>query len=233
MQRAQASPPIERTYHMKEITKTSRLAGNLEKIFSKLNASFFNGELPTPVITIQSTPKAYGHYTKYNAWNVKGEDRREINIGAGTLDRPIEYTVATMLHEMCHMYNDLILKEQDTSRSGTYHNKVFKAAAESHGLICNHTEKYGWSNTSAEISDTLIDWILSNDVAEIMLNRNEGYGIRITGGAHTANGGAVEVPGKPKNNSRRYHCPSCGMIVRATRAVNVGCWDCMIQMVEG
>lgn len=39
---------------MKEIVKTSRLAGQLEKLFSKLNADFFNGELETPVITIQS-----------------------------------------------------------------------------------------------------------------------------------------------------------------------------------
>ncbi len=218
---------------MKEITKTSRLAGNLEKLFSKLNTDFFCGELPAPIITIQSTPKAYGHYTKYDAWNVKGESRREINIGAGTLDRPIEYTAATMLHEMCHMYNDLILHVQDTSRAGTYHNKAFKLAAETHGLICKHTDKYGWSNTSSELSDALIAWIIDSEIAEIMLNRNEGYGIRITGGAHTSNTGAAATPGKPKGNSYRYHCPQCGMIVRATKLVNVGCWDCMIQMVQG
>lgn len=104
---------------MKEIVKTSRLAGQLEKLFNRLNADFFDGVLETPVITIQSTPRAYGHYSTYNAWNVKGEGRREINIGAGTLDRPIEYTVATMLHEMCHMFNDTVLHVQDCSRGGT------------------------------------------------------------------------------------------------------------------
>lgn len=52
---------------MKEIVKTSRLAGQLEKLFNKLNADFFNGELETPVITIQSTPRAYGHYSTYDA----------------------------------------------------------------------------------------------------------------------------------------------------------------------
>ena len=78
---------------MKEIVKTSRLAGSLEKIFRMVNADLFNNELAEPVITIQSTPRAYGSYTLYNAWNVKGEGRREINIGAGTLDRPIELTI--------------------------------------------------------------------------------------------------------------------------------------------
>ena len=72
---------------MKEITKTSRLAGQLEKLYRLLNESFFDSVLEMPVITIQSTPRAYGHYTLFDAWNVKGEGRKEINVGAGTLDR--------------------------------------------------------------------------------------------------------------------------------------------------
>lgn len=50
---------------MKEITKTSRLAGQLEKLFAMLNHDFFHDELETPILTIQSTMRAYGHYTLY------------------------------------------------------------------------------------------------------------------------------------------------------------------------
>lgn len=214
---------------MKEITKTSRLAGQLEKLFNLINADFFGGELEQPVITIQSTPRAYGHYTAYEAWNVKGESRREINIGAGTLDRDIEYTVATLIHEMCHMYADTVLHEKDTSNNGVYHNKVFRRLAEAHGLVCTRSERYGWSHTAP--SDTLIEWILDNNIAEIRLNRNESYGIRVTGG-NAANAGALPR-GTAKGNSRRYHCPACGTIIRATRAVNVICGDCMRPMIEG
>lgn len=219
---------------MKEIIKTSRLAGQLEKLFNKLNADFFSGELETPVITIQSTPRAYGHYSTYDAWNVKGEGRREINIGAGTLDRPIEYTAATMLHEMCHMYNDTVLHVQDCSRGGTYHNKQFKLTAEAHGLICSKSDRYGWSNTSAEISDTLIEWILNNNIQEIQLNRNESSGIRISGGSKTANGtDGMGDSEKPKaKGSRKYICPCCGTIIRATREVNVICGDCNVKFEQ-
>lgn len=98
---------------MKEIVKTSRLAGQLEKLFRLLNTDWFNGELETPVITIQSTPRAYGHYSLAPLWEVKNGVKHEINIGAGTLDRPIEDVVATLLHEMCHMYNDTVLSVQD------------------------------------------------------------------------------------------------------------------------
>ena len=48
---------------MKETVKTSRTAGYLEKIFRALNVKYFNGELEEPIITIQSTPRAYGHVT--------------------------------------------------------------------------------------------------------------------------------------------------------------------------
>ena len=102
---------------MKEISKYSRLAMYLEKLYDKLNHDFFEDSLERPVITVQSTARAYGHYTLYDAWSIKGEGYRELNIGAGTLDRPIENVLATLLHEMCHQYNDIVLNYR-TVREG-------------------------------------------------------------------------------------------------------------------
>lgn len=89
---------------MKQLTNYKRATGYLDKIFKLLNAEYFDGELPTVVITIQSTPKAYGHFTTYDAWHSQDDTFKEINIGAGTLDRPIENVVSTLLHEMVHEY---------------------------------------------------------------------------------------------------------------------------------
>ena len=44
---------------MKEITKTSRLAGQLEKLFRMLNNDMFGGQLEQPIITIQSSARSY------------------------------------------------------------------------------------------------------------------------------------------------------------------------------
>ena len=71
----------------------------------------------------------------------------EINIGAGTLSRPIEEVAATLLHEMVHYYNH-VKGVQDCSRGNTYHNRKFRDAATAHGLIVDHHEKYGWTITS-------------------------------------------------------------------------------------
>lgn len=113
-------------------------------------------------------------------------------------------------------------------------HKQFKQTAEAHGLICTKSDRYGWSNTSAEISDTLIEWLLKNNIQEIRLNRNEGSGIRIAGGSKTANGAEdADAPEKPKaKGSRKYVCPCCGTIIRATREVNVICGDCGIKFEQ-
>jgi hypothetical protein len=92
---------------MKNLTKYNRVAGYLNRVYDLLNADYFQGTLQRPVITIQSTPKAYGHYTLYDAWSVGENGTREINIGAGTLARPIENVISTLLHEMVHQYCDM------------------------------------------------------------------------------------------------------------------------------
>ena len=126
---------------MKELTSYNRVAGYLNKIFDLLNDAYFENTLSRPTITIQSTPKAYGHFTlRDDAWVSKNGASHEINIGAGTLARPIENVAATLLHEMCHYWN-YENGVQDCSRGGTYHNRRFKETAESHGLTVEHDSK--------------------------------------------------------------------------------------------
>lgn len=100
----------------------------LENLFSKFNARFFADKLEKPVITVSPdhTRGAYGWCTGWKAWKA-GEDEGhyEINLCAEYLNRPFEETCGTLIHEMVHLQN-LQDGVQDTSRSGTYHNKKFK-----------------------------------------------------------------------------------------------------------
>lgn len=216
----------------KQITSMTRLTGQLERMFKSLNESFYDGQLDMPIITVTPTARAYAHYTPWNAWESKGEHKREINISSAYLDRPLEYICGSLLHEMAHMYNDTILEVSDTSRVGTYHSKVFKQAAESHGLICTRTEKYGWSDTSTSLSDELIEWVLLHDeFREIELCRTIPGFAAIGVGSKTADGSAP-VTTATRKNSRRFVCPKCGMIARTTRAARLICGDCMEVMEE-
>lgn len=211
---------------MKQLTSYNRAAGYLNKIFDLLNAEYFENALSRPTITIQSTPRAYGHFSlREDAWVSTLGATHEINIGAGTLARPIEDVAATLLHEMVHYYN-YEQGIQDCSRGNTYHNRKFKAAAEAHGLIVTHSDKYGWAHTSP--ADSLLDLILENGLTDILINRNEFAGLRVTG-TGTHDGSGVDTPAR-RSSTRKYICPCCGNSVRATKVVNIACLDCDVQM---
>ena len=213
---------------MKQMTSYNRVAGYLNKIFDLLNEEFFESALSRPTITIQSTPRAYGHFSlREDTWVSKLGGTHEINIGAGTLARPIEEVAATLLHEMVHYWN-YEQGIQDCSRGNTYHNRRFKEAAETHGLLVEHSDKYGWSHTSP--AEALLEFVIENDLTDILINRNEFSGFQI-GGTGTHSGTAVPTTPK-KSSSRKYICPCCGMSVRATKVVNIGCLDCGARMIE-
>lgn len=198
---------------MKEIVKTSQLTAQLEQLFDALNAELFDGKLERPIITVQKSPHAYGHFTIGRVWQVDCGRKNEINIGAGTLDRPIEDIVATLVHEMVHMYNYTVLNIPDCSgSSNNYHNKAFKQAAEARGLICTRMRNYGWAQTAP--AQVLLDWIAVNDIQPIKLNRRP---------LDTAGG---------KSHSRRYVCPKCGQIARTTKPSSLICGLCHETMTE-
>lgn len=87
----------------KPFTKMSRAISSLEHIYNNLNADFFDGELPTPILTVQSKPGTMGHCTTAKVWKRKEDSAYELNIAAEVLNYPIEETLDTLLHEMVHL----------------------------------------------------------------------------------------------------------------------------------
>ncbi len=216
---------------MKQTVKTSRTAGYLEKIFRALNNDSFGGELEEPIITIQSTPGAYGHVTVAKTWKRKDDWRHELNIAAEWLERPIESVVATMIHEMVHLYN-IQHEVQDCSRGGSYHNKKFKEEAEKHMIAVEKDERYGWTVTSP--TDDLLEYIMAKGWEDIDMGKGL-YGLLGgSGGAGAAGTAGKPVKGpeggeNPKGNSRRYKCPCCGAIVRTTKDLHIICGKCSVD----
>ena len=185
----------------------------LENAYVALNNKFFGGQLPPVIITIQSSPRAYGHYTTWeNTWVGEGQGFHEINIGAETLDRDASEVLATLSHEMCHHYC-AVNNIKDTSRGGTYHNKTFKEVAEGTGaILVDYDPRIGYSPTRP--TDALIAFIEEQGWTGVNLSRQSILGLPGGKGRGRSNG------------VRKYVCPECGCSVRATKAVNIGCLDC-------
>ncbi|MDE6597288.1 MAG: SprT-like domain-containing protein [Clostridia bacterium] len=189
----------------------------LERLFDYCNEKLFESELEKPVITVQldSKNKTNGWFTAAKVWKENDTDdgAHEINITAQQLNRPIRQIAETMIHEMCHYYAE-VHNMQDTSRSGTYHNKLFKQIAEKHGLKVECVKTIGWSHTElTSATDVLITSFVEHN-PETIIYRTPVF-----------TGQIVKT-----SSTRKYVCPCCGSSVRATKQVNIMCLDCKKAM---
>ena len=216
----------------------------LGRLYDYCNAKLFGGELIKPVITVQldAKNKTNGWWSVQKVWKWRervpancadcdenGEDcakysecfqfedceEHELNMTAQSLNRPINEIAATLIHEMCHQYaqaNNM----QDTSRSGNYHNKLFKTIAEKHGLHVECMQTIGWSHTTLtdEMVSMIGEFVKDNPPAVI-------YRMPVFAGQRVKT-----------SSTRKYICPDCGQTVRATKSVNIMCADCMTYMRE-
>lgn len=92
---AEVSETAEPEVNHDEPMKMSDVVTKLESLFDILNRVYFDNALPKPVITVQSTPKAYGHCSTKKIWKSENDGQYEINIGAEFLNRPSANTAAT------------------------------------------------------------------------------------------------------------------------------------------
>ena len=207
----------------------------LQRNFKKLNEKYFNGELERPVITIltDSTSGAYGWISLQKVWSSKDNAWfREINLCAEYLNRPAEFVITTLLHEMCHLYN-IQNGIQDCSRGGTYHNSRFKAIAEKSDLLVEKSEKYGYCVTKP--SAGLIEYVKENCRAGCFkLERIKTYKNGTPKTTTTGADGKEKTVSRTKQSMRKYHCPKCGLIVRASKDVTdkLKCLDCDEIFIE-
>ncbi len=195
----------------------SEIVSKLEDLFDMLNGLYFEGKLPRPIITVQSTPKFYGHCSTKKIWKkgADGEDegQYEINIGAEFLNRPSEYTAATMLHEMVHLYcreNDIT----ETCQNGRYHNKRFKEECEARGLVIEYDRANGYSTSIP--GESFVENLRSN-----------GYALKVPFARHTIE---KEKKKAERNKAHRYICPCCGQKVSSTQELNLICGICNVPM---
>lgn len=199
------------------IFNMEKAIAELDTMFKAINKEYYKNELPTPIITVQSTPRAYGHCTRQKIWKGNKDDKYEINIGADTLAREREETVATLIHESVHLFCRVNnIKEV----SGAYHNKTFKELAEQRTLNITCHDKYGWTVTKP--TQKTKDFCTKYKLKKISINRGPLKDCKMKG----------DKKEKAKTSTRKYICPQCSNSLRTTKDLNIMCMDCMIQFVK-
>lgn len=217
------------------MTQIEKINSELNRLFDIFNKHYYNNEISKPVIVAQTNGKdrsTMGWCTCNKVWkdNEINEYYYEITICSEYLYRDVEGICSTLLHEMVHLYcNEKGIK--DTSRGNTYHNKRFKEVAEKHGLIIDYNKRIGWSVTN--LTEEAKGFIASNakkDVFKLTRGRHRSTGISDFLFPDIDEG--EEETAKSKQSMRKYLCPECGTIIRATKDVNVKCADCDMLFVK-
>ena len=190
-------------------------------------------ERPVIAILPDSTSGAYGWISKDKVWSSKDNAWfREINLCAEYLNRPADLVITTLLHEICHLYN-IQNGIQDTSRAGTYHNAKFKEIAEKSGLIVEKNEKYGYCITMP--SPELKEYVKNNCRAGCFkLERMKTYRNGTPKTTTKGEDGKEKTTSRTKQSMRKYNCPKCGLIIRASKDVTgrLKCLDCDEILIE-
>ena len=204
--------------HGQKKVNTKVVISELHRAFKLFNENLFGGTLPEPAILVAprgNKKLTLGWCTVGKVWKneVTEEERYEINLCAEALNRGIYPVMATLIHEMVHLHN-LVFEIKDVSRGGTYHNMKFKKVAEEHGLVIEHGEKIGWSLT--KLQGTTMDLIDGANFDEAVFSF----------GRREMNSEEDKKRKKKKGSVRKYVCPRCGCIIRASKQVKVICGDC-------
>lgn len=200
------------------IIKQQTLA--LEGLYNFFNKELFEESLPSIALTIQTQGRknCYGWCSVGERWiATKTKDSSgntvakwyEINLSAEYMDRGIEDTSSTLIHEMVHLQN-IINGINDCNPKTQNHNKFFKESAEKVGLIVEKVDRRGWARTS--LSDRLKELIKDSNVENVF------NVARITPES-------IEREKKPVN---KYVC-ECGVIMKSTKELNIICGKCMSQ----
>ena len=131
-------------------TRTENLSG-IVKALEEAHASIIEktGAPRATILVTRKTGRTMGHFTHAKIWKAGEEQFHEIMVSAEYFERGARAVLGTLLHETAHSL-DLANGIQGVTGDG-YHNKKFKATAESLGLTITQGKGIGWSVT--EVSD--------------------------------------------------------------------------------
>jgi len=188
----------------------------LNRLFDLLNKEFFESKLIQPIIIVQRKVKknTLGTCSNNPVWlnkkNEENDNKYEITLSGEYLNRTNEEIVATLLHEMIHLYCSQN-KIKDTSNNCVYHNKKFKEEAEKRGLIISKDKTIGWSLTKLKPETIeLIKKFKIDDSAFEYYRKS-----------------LLDLP-KTTTTIYKYICPKCNLKISHYKEVNLICGDCKV-----
>jgi predicted SprT family Zn-dependent metalloprotease len=213
--------------NIQSIKPTRETYDPLQQAYENLNRSLFEGELPNCLITLQRSKKSYGYFCGDRFGRADGTLTDEIALNPTYFrDRPQEDVLATLAHEMVHLWQHHFGKPG----RGRYHNKEWADKMRSIGLQPTSTGKDG----GAETGDVMDHIIVADGSFDRTVRKMLARGLIVSWTEqpeqHTAPDDEAE-DSKSKSGKRiRYVCPHGDTKAWAKHGAKLVCGEHMEPM---
>ena len=243
-----------------ELNPTQTTYSNLLLAYRFMNDRLFDGILPPCLITLQREKRTYGYFCR-NRFVHRNNDSRSIDEIAlnpqyfRSLGRDDKSVIATLVHEMCHMWQHHYGKP---GRS-RYHNKEWALQMKSIGLLPTDTGTQDGKGTGDCVTHLIIktgryelayeelkskgfvlEWIESTSLFEEQEDLPAAVENENSDEDTYPAGSAVVLPSlspvspfrsfKKDTSKMKFSCPECGQNAWAKIGANLVCGICEVRM---
>lgn len=202
----------------------------LQQAYEALNRSLFEGALPNCLITLQRSKKSYGYFCGDRFGRADGTLTDEIALNPTHFrDRPQEEVLATLAHEMAHLWQHHFGKPG----RGRYHNMEWAEKMKSIGLQPTSTGKDG----GAETGDVMGHMIVPDGQFDRAVRKLLARGLVVSWTEQPEKHSAPDDDAVDKDDSKsksgkriRYVCPHGDMKAWAKHGAKLVCGEHMAPM---
>lgn len=201
---------------------TRRQYGELDAAYQHFNAELFQGSLPGALVTLQRKAKAYGYFAPERFASLDMTDvTHEIALNPDHCrERSPEATLATLVHEMCHLQRHLTGKPP---RSG-YHDHAWADMMDAVGLC--PTDGNG-KRVGQKVSHTIVPGGPFHVSAERLLT--SGW---VMPYLQTWTEQGKKASAKKRASKTKFTCPDCGANAWGKPDLVIFCGPCNVRMED-
>ena len=199
-------------------TPTEEQIEAFQAIFNHFNRELFAEALP-PVMLVFSRGRSHrtsGHFAP-KRWSDGSTQLDEISLNPDALDQPAQEIAATIVHEMCHLWQSIHGKP---SRSG-YHNNEWAKKMEAVGVVPSNTGQPGGRRVGQQMADYPIEGgAFLRAFAQLQRSLPFSSGFKR----------ATKAGGRDSSKTR-YTCPQCRVNIWGKLGLAVICGGCQVAFV--
>lgn len=217
---------------------TTKQFSTLNDLFDYYNEMLFGGSLEQCLVNLSRHRGAHGFFAP-GRWKDGEKKVHEISINPDTMNRPDKDWHSTLVHEMCHLWQET----QGKAPRRCYHDKQFAAKMDSVGLVCSNTGLPGGKRTGQNMThyaqaegpfEVAFNAIGETNLEKLKLPLKPSHPHfnfktalpPVDGEEEIENDEAAEEMPKPKSGVKiKYSC-GCGNNVWGKSGLNFTCDDC-------